>query len=75
MTMGRNCWLIQPQKIIEIDPAAHGIRLDVYADDDENTRYSVEMQKKKKEKRRHIVNPSGYCEKYAFKGHCRGSDM
>lgn len=54
MTMGRNCWLIQPQKIIEIDPAAHGIRLDVYADDDENTRYSVEMQKKKKEKRRHL---------------------
>lgn len=37
--------LIQPQKIMEIDPGAHGIRLDVYADDDNNTRYSVEMQK------------------------------
>ncbi|MGN1350607.1 MAG: Rpn family recombination-promoting nuclease/putative transposase [Anaerovoracaceae bacterium] len=37
--------LIQPQKVLEIDPSAHGIRLDVYADDGENTRYCVEMQK------------------------------
>ena len=37
--------LVQPQRVIEIDPEAHGIRLDVYADDDAGSRYSVEMQK------------------------------
>ena len=36
--------LLQPQRVIEIDPEAHGIRLDVYADD-EGSRYAVEMQK------------------------------
>ena len=36
--------LVQPQRVIEIDPDAHGIRLDVYADDEEGSRYSVEMQ-------------------------------
>ena len=38
--------LVQYQRVMEIDPGAHGIRLDVYADDDTGTRYSVEMQKK-----------------------------
>ena len=31
---------------MEIDPGAHGIRLDVYANDSADTRYSVEMQKR-----------------------------
>lgn len=37
--------LVQPQKVIEIKPEAKGIRLDIFADDDKNNRYSVEMQK------------------------------
>ena len=41
----RKVVLVQPQKVLEIDPSAHGIRLDVYADDGGNTRYCVEMQK------------------------------
>ena len=38
--------LVQYQRVMEIDPCAHGIRLDVYADDEAGTRYSVEMQKR-----------------------------
>ena len=41
----KNVVLVQPQRVIEIDPEAHGIRLDVYADDEDGSRYSVEMQK------------------------------
>lgn len=37
--------IIQPQRMIEIRPEAKGIRLDVFADDAEGNRYSVEMQK------------------------------
>ena len=38
--------LVQYQRVMEIDPGAHGIRLDVYANDSAGTRYSVEMQKR-----------------------------
>ncbi len=41
----RKVVLVQPQRVIEIDPEAHGIRLDVYADDEDGSRYAVEMQK------------------------------
>ncbi len=40
--------LVQPQRVIEIDPEAHGIRLDVYADDEVGSRYAVEMQQENK---------------------------
>ena len=42
----RKVSIVQYQRVMEIDPEAHGIRLDVYANDAEGTRYSVEMQKK-----------------------------
>ena len=38
--------LIIPQKTIEPDYIARGVRLDVYLADDQNTVYSVEMQKR-----------------------------
>ena len=42
----RKVSIVQYQRVMEIDPEAHGIRLDVYANDEGGTRYSVEMQKK-----------------------------
>ena len=36
---------VTPQRTFDIDPAARGIRLDVYAADEQGTRYSIEMQK------------------------------
>lgn len=42
----RKVEFVEYQHVMEIDPEAHGIRLDVYADDDAGTRYSVEMQKR-----------------------------
>ena len=40
--------LVQPQRVIEIDPEAHVIRLDVYDDDEVGSRYAVEMQQENK---------------------------
>lgn len=42
----RKVEFVEYQRVMEIDPEAHGIRLDVYADDAAGTRYSVEMQKR-----------------------------
>ncbi|MGN1350898.1 MAG: Rpn family recombination-promoting nuclease/putative transposase [Anaerovoracaceae bacterium] len=36
---------VTPQRTFDIDPAARGIRLDIYAADAQGTRYSIEMQK------------------------------
>ena len=40
----REMTIVQPQKMIEIEPDSKGIRLDIMADDEEGSRYSVEMQ-------------------------------
>ena len=40
----REMTIVQPQKVIEIEPDSKGIRLDIMADDEEGSRYSVEMQ-------------------------------
>ena len=40
----REMTIVQPQKMIEIEPDSKGIRLDIMADDEEGSRHSVEMQ-------------------------------
>lgn len=37
--------IVQPQRVIDIEPESRGIRIDIFADDGDRNRYSVEMQK------------------------------
>ena len=39
--------VVQPQKVIDIEPDSKGIRLDIMADDEDGSLYDVEVQKRK----------------------------